>query len=272
MKNMKKLLALVIAVAMVLAMGVSVFAAEGKTITLKGAKAGHTYTLYQIFTGTVEEDGKTLTNIQWGADANATYKAAYTTAASAAKAIAQQNDARKTAQDLIANSYLGTGTPKAVTADGNVVFDNLAEGYYVIVDSITGTVAEEGDYSSAYIVQLVKDITPDVKGSGATSDKSVIDASNNKAEAAAYSIGDAVPFELSAKTADNVAAYRKYHITFQDKQSAGLDAPTSFTVTALGKTFTVPATGDDPAAQTTENGTKITVTKTTPDSGNTFAI
>ena len=171
MKNMKKLLALVIAVAMVLAMGVSVFAAEGKTITLKGAKAGHTYTLYQIFTGTVEEDGKTLTNIQWGADANAAYKAAYATAASAAKAIAQQNDARKTAQDLIANSYLGTGTPKAVTVDGDVVFDGLAEGYYVIVDTITGTVAEEGDYSSAYIVQLVKDIEPDVKGSGATSDK-----------------------------------------------------------------------------------------------------
>ena len=45
MKRMRKLMALVIAVAMVLAMGVSVFAADGKTITLKGGKAGHTYTL-----------------------------------------------------------------------------------------------------------------------------------------------------------------------------------------------------------------------------------
>ena len=58
MKNMKKLLALVIAVAMVLAMGVSVFAAEPATdrttetdgvVKVSNAKDSQTYTLYKLF-------------------------------------------------------------------------------------------------------------------------------------------------------------------------------------------------------------------------------
>ena len=252
-----KMMALVIAMVMTLSMmSVVAFASEdpvdppaatGKSITLTGGKAGHTYTLYQIFTGEVKTvDGvEKLTNLQWGSDANATYKAAYDTAAAAALEITTDNDARATAQSLVANSYLGTGTPLTLSADGNVEFTGLAEGYYLIVDSGNSTTtAVEGDYDSAYIVEVVKDVTGKIKGSGATSDKTVTDAETGNAatdDAAAYNIGDAVPFQLSATTADNVAAYKKYHITFQDKQSSGLDAPTTFTVTVLGKTFTVPA-------------------------------
>jgi fimbrial isopeptide formation D2 family protein/LPXTG-motif cell wall-anchored protein len=91
-------------------------------------------------------------------------------------------------------------------------------------------------------------------------------------DAAAWNIGDAVPFQLTATTADNVAAYKKYHITFQDKQSEGLDAPTTFKVTVLGKEFIVPATGNDPNPQTTTDGTKITVTKAEVEENGTFAI
>lgn len=273
MKHIKKVVTLALAFAMVLVMSANVFAAGTKSISLTGGKAGHTYTLYQIFTGTV--DGTELTNIQWGDDANATFKAAYSTAAAAAKEIATKNDARATAQELVAKNYLGTGTPLTLNADGKVEFTGLDEGYYVIVDTNGNTTVVEGDYSSAYIVKVVEDVTGAVKGSGATSDKEVKDPETNAAstdDAAAYNIGDAVPFTLKATTADNVAAYKKYHITFQDKQSTGLDAPTSYTVKVLDKTFTVPATGNDPAPQTTANGTKITVTKATPDTGNTFAI
>ena len=133
--KMKKLLVVVLSLMMVLSTSVlTAFAADGtKTITLTGGKAGHTYTLYQIFIGTYDDDSKQLTNIQWGSDANDAYKAAYTTAAAAAKEIADGKDARATAQQLVANSYLGTGTAKTLTGNGNVVFDNLAEGYYVIV-------------------------------------------------------------------------------------------------------------------------------------------
>lgn len=273
MKHIKKVFALVLAFAMVLAMSATVFAegeggTTGKTITLTGGKAGHTYTLYQIFTGTV--DGDELTNIQWGADAPDSLKDEYPTAAAAADDLETQNDARAFAQ-AYADDLTG-GTPLELAADGDVEFSGLDEGYYVIVDTITGTVAETGDYSSAYIVQVVNDVEGQIKGSGASSDKEVIDSTGTASDAAAYGIGDAVPFKLTATTADNVAAYKKYHITFQDKLSDGLTAPTSYTVKVLGKTFTVPATGNDPDPATTMNGTKITVTKVTPASGYSFAI
>ena len=76
MKNIKKVLALIVAMMMVMSMAAAFASgdvdpeqpdATGKTITLTSGKKGHTYTLYQIFTGTVK-DGE-LTGIQWGANA-----------------------------------------------------------------------------------------------------------------------------------------------------------------------------------------------------------
>ena len=54
MKRMKKLMALVIAVAMVLAMGIVAFAADHNVST---DSTTHTYEIYQIFTGTVSMTG-----------------------------------------------------------------------------------------------------------------------------------------------------------------------------------------------------------------------
>ena len=286
-----KIMALAIAMVMMLSMSISVFATSGdptatdgststtKTITINNGKAGHTYTLYQIFTGKVE--GDELTNLQWGTDAPAAMKTDYATAVAAAKAIAYQNDARAWAQS---QTFTG-GTAKHVTADGEVKFEGLAEGYYVVVDTNSNTSPVENDFSSAIIVQVVKDVTMDLKGSIPSSEKKVADVNDSEKvqpaladvadadwkDSADYDIGDKVPFELKATTADNVANYKKYHITFQDKQSAGLDAPTSYTITVLGKTFTL-AAGGTAGPQTTDNGTKITVSNATPETDYTFAI
>lgn len=278
MKHIKKVITLLLAAMMVLAMSASVFADEPtpKSITLSGGKAGHTYTLYQIFTGTYDDTSKELQNIQWGSDVTDTKKGTGTAAAEA-KRIATADDARATAQEYISEGWLKESTKKVVlTDDGQVKFEGLADGYYMIVDTNGNTTPVEGDYSSAYIVEVVKDVTGDIKGSGASSDKKVIDPETGNAsttDAVAYNIGDAVPFQLTATTADNVAAYKKYHITFHDTQSEGLDAPTSFTVKVLGKEFTVNSSGTvTPANATTAKGTKITVTKETPASGESFAI
>ncbi len=287
MKNLKKIMALAIAMVMVLSMSISVFAADGdtpaaattKTITINNGKAGHTYTLYQIFKGKV--DGAELTDIQWGTDAPAAMKTTYATAAAAAKAIAEQNDARAWAQS---QTFTG-GTAKAVTTDGEVKFEGLEEGYYVVIDTNGNTTPVEGDFSSAIIVKVVENVTMDLKGSIPSSEKKVADVNDSEKvqpaladvadadwkDSADYDIGDKVPFELKATTADNVAAYKKYHITFQDKQSAGLDAPTSYTITVLGQEFTLTA-GGEAVTKTTANGTKITVSNAAPETDYTFAI
>lgn len=68
-KTFKKMLSLVIALAMVMAMGLTAFAEEAPTYTItitkdSTDKAAHTYGAYQIFKGDLaEENGKkTLSN------------------------------------------------------------------------------------------------------------------------------------------------------------------------------------------------------------------
>ena len=68
MKLFKKFASFVLAFAMVMAIAMpSVVKAEGNgSITITGAKSGHTFEAYQIFAGDLSEDGKSLSNITWG--------------------------------------------------------------------------------------------------------------------------------------------------------------------------------------------------------------
>ena len=71
MRKVKKLLGLLLAAVMVLAMGVPTFAASGSyTLTISGASGGHTYEAYQIFAGELSKNGQTLSNVTWGDGVN----------------------------------------------------------------------------------------------------------------------------------------------------------------------------------------------------------
>ena len=277
MKKFRRIMALLIATVMVMSMSMAAFAAQTTTgsIDLTGGKSGHTYTLYQILKGKVDSESGELVDIQWGDDAPAALKTQYGTAAAAAKAIAEQNDARAFAQSLT----LTGGTENALTADGNVTFSGLTAGYYIITDTNGNTQPVEGDYSSAIVVKVVGTVTGAMKGDAPSSEKKVADNNDTAKvqpdlsgiqaadweDSADYDIGDFVPFKLKATTASNVDKYTKYHITFQDKQCAALGAPRNVSVSVLGKTIAVGGTA------TTTNGTKITVTAAAPDTGYTFA-
>ena len=63
MKRVKRVLALLAALALVLAMAVPAFADEAK-YTISTDQANHTYEVYQIFTGDLSE--RTLSNVKWG--------------------------------------------------------------------------------------------------------------------------------------------------------------------------------------------------------------
>ena len=69
----KHLMTLLLSVVMVMAMGLTAFAADTTSttykLTLTGTATGHTYEAYQIFTGdlSTKEDGtKVLSNVKWG--------------------------------------------------------------------------------------------------------------------------------------------------------------------------------------------------------------
>ena len=244
----------------------------------------HQYEIYQIYIGDVDSDNpQGLLNIKYGAN-HASGTAGDAVDQSEVEAlvdiVANARGTNDLADLLATGGYVDlTGTPyKTLTKDTTGKKVNVETGYYLIKDkdnTVTGN-----DTYTLYIMEVLQgefQITP--KADVPSDEKKVADINDSTqttadaySDSADYDIGDDVPFQLKATTAANTSSYYKYHITFNDKQSIGLDTPTSFTVSVLGKTFTVTAAGEvTPASATTDNGTIITVTKPTV-TGTTFAI
>ena len=302
MKTTKKLLALLLALTLVLSLTGTALAYSVTINKASGDTATHTYEAYQIFAGDLSADGKTLSNISWGTGIDTSklgdlakainalrdsgaegYKAltADSSASDFADAIGELNvtydDAKAQAVATAIGAALSTTTSGTGTATGVA---DLSAGYYLIKDK-DGSLndALNGAYTR-FILQVVKDTTVTEKASVPTVMKKVDDKVDSDTsedtvvwqDSADYDIGDSVPFQLTATTASTVNDYVKYHVTFQDKQSVGLDAPTSFTISVLNKKLTLAAGATEPATDTTDNGTKITAKIATPEANNTFAI
>lgn len=290
MKTMKRIMALLICFVMVMGMTVTAFAYD-VTITRNDTDKSdkHSYVAYQIFSGDLDTDGNKLSNIQWGTGINQSKLSdlrttinslagnnALTESSTAndyAESIAKLNsdETKKLAAAIgaaLSETTSGTSTANGVTG--------LDAGYYLIKD--TGNLADENGAYTRFMLQVVKNTTVTQKASVPSVEKKVKDTDDSTntttdwQDSADYDIGDEVPFQLTATTASTVSDYTKYHVTFQDKQSDGLDVPTDFTIEVLGKKFTLSSSATT-ANDTTDNGTKITVEKvTTPDTGCAFAI
>ena len=230
MKHMKKIASFLLAAIMVLAMVVPTFAANDKTITITNAKKGHTYTAYQIFSGTVA--GSELKNIQWGTGVSDAYKNAKGNAAEFAAGLGSTAaDAKALAKEIYdTETNRGTSAGSATaTADGTVTITNLPDGYYLIVDTSTGTVGDTNDVYAEYIVKLAgKSVSVKDKSDVPTVEKKLKDydgsAESAWNDAADYNIGDSIPFQITGTLPGNYASYSKYYYKFTD-------TPTNLTIT-----------------------------------------
>lgn len=64
---MKKFFALILALSLMMSLALPAMAAEDTyTLTINNTAPGHTYDAYQIFKGTLSDDGKTLADVDWG--------------------------------------------------------------------------------------------------------------------------------------------------------------------------------------------------------------
>lgn len=245
MKHIKKVITLALAFAMVLAMSVSVFAADTTySITIKKAesdKAAHTYGAYQLFKGDLsEEDGKkVLSNIQWGdnVDGSAVITALnalpdFTIAADAtpkavAEAIAAKNyttdsAGAKALADALGGVVSGTakGTATIAASETQGTISGLPAGYYLVKDD--AAVTAEGA-KTRYILQVVSDVTVTEKGDVPSVDKTVGTENKNVAD---YNVGDPVPYTITGTLPSDFADYKTYTTyTFTDTMSAGLTPP-----------------------------------------------
>ena len=219
-KAMKKLMAALLAVAMVCAMAIPAFAdgaaPAGTTYTITIKDPVGTYQAYQIFSCDLEVH--VLSNLNWGSGISEAGKTALGDAKTKAKDLTESN-VKDFAEEV--SSYLAT--PSGTYANGKIT--DLSAGYYLVKNSSVG---KDETYTS-FILKVVQNVEVLPKGDKPTLEKKVMDTNDSTGEttgwqdSADYDIGDEVPFQLTAKIASNFADYKTYKFVFHDEQSAGLD-------------------------------------------------
>lgn len=229
MRKVKKLLGLLLAAVMVLAMGATAFADEG-THTITAPDNGHTYEVYQIFTGDYSEGDnsqKVLSNVKWGKNGTGTQGDNVSEEILTELKNANGSD---TEQLAVITKYA-----KLQSSDkfGMVTYESPLEvpsGYYLIKDE-DGSQENEQDSYTLYIVQVVgENITIAPKADVPESEKKVDDKNDSNTsedeeswqDSADYDIGDHVPYQLTATLPDNVSNYTSYTLKFVDTMSRGL--------------------------------------------------
>ena len=234
MKLFKKIAGFILAFAMILAIAMpSVVMAEGNgsigngSITITGAKSGHTFEAYQIFAGDLSEDGKSLSNITWGSDVTEAGKTRFGDAQDKARSLEGNRPAAVTFANEVSN-YLATPSGTSVVDGKNYKINTLTPGYYLVKDK-DGTVPQEQAYTQFILEVVGNDVSAEVKSSFPTSEKKVKDTNDFTGrttgwqDSADYDIGDEVPFQLTGHVATDYNEYNSaYQLVFHDTLSNGL--------------------------------------------------
>lgn len=231
-KAMKKLMAALLAVAMVCAMAIPAFAAKGEPVTNSGVSlTNHDFEAYQIFSAKLDSAGR-LSDVEWGegvkgnellvalqADTTLGDFADCYSASDLAEKLAAFNTEKATKfAAFVANGYLST---TKIAGTGTITLPSA--GYYLIKD----VTEVEGEYDASNLTLLLvsgaEEVTPKVKTDIPTLQKKVKDKNDSIGESATtgwqdsadYDIGDIIPYQLTA-TLGNVSNFDTYYVEFVD--------------------------------------------------------
>lgn len=278
-KTIKKLLAALLAVAMVCAMAIPAFA-DNYWETEEDLGKNHCYDAFQIFTGDVSDDN-TISNVAWGSSiahpneflAQLTkdstigdkFETSFTPQEAAA-VISQWSDSDNNSiafARCVCNYVYSDGDSTPVLQGGHTNGFKLEEaGYYLIVDTSSFSSDANNDSYHAYNSFLLKvnqknyhvQITPKVVKP--TVKKEVYDNDDNSSwgdnngwgSSADHAINEEFKFRLIAKLPESennghaYDYYDKYSVIFHDTLSDGItyDRPDSVVIKSNGKTYVIP--------------------------------
>lgn len=220
MKAMKKLCAVMLSVIMAVVMAVPAFAAE-ETYTITAPDNGHTYEVYQIFTGSYAEG--ILSNVKWGQNGTGTEGEAVSSEIITELTGTTGSDTAKLA---VISKYVNLESNEfgTVAAGGTL---NVPGGYYLIKD-VDGALEGKEDAYTHFIVEVAGNVTITPKADVPEFEKKVEDTNDTTGvtsdwqDSADYDIGDKVPFQLKGTVADNYDDYKVYQFIFHDQESDGL--------------------------------------------------
>lgn len=237
MKRVKRVLALLAALALVLAMAVPAWAEEA-TCSITAPNNGHTYEVYQIFTGTLSENNgtKVLSDIKWGKNGT-NGDTAVTEGDSVPETVlnditrvATKPDSEKLA---VIEKYVNLKGEKFTTVNSGTT-ENVPAGYYLIKDA-DNSYNDKHDAYTQFIVEVAGKVIFQPKTDYPTVEKKVKENSKETGttgdygerynDVADYSIGDAVPFKLIGSVPDMSQYSTSYKYTFHDTLANSLKAP-----------------------------------------------
>lgn len=255
-KAIKKLLAALLAVAMVCAMAIPAFAYNPGE-TEENLNGTHGYSAFQIFKGVISKDNPTLSGVDWGKNItepdiflanlknDPTIGEKFETAATAQDVLAvisqwSNSDDNSIAFARVVCSYLypnADAKPEPVITDHTGGINIPKSGYYLIVDT---TYFNPGDYYHAYnsffllnVPQVPYVVPINRKVVKPTVEKEVYDNDNNDISSAGgwgssadHAINEEFQFKLTATLPASPDRaydyYDEYMVTFCDTLSAGI--------------------------------------------------
>ena len=253
-KTIKKLLAALLAVAMVCAMAIPAFAYNPGE-TEENLNGTHGYSAFQIFKGVISKANPTLSGVDWGQNItepdiflanlknDPTIGEKFETAATAQEVLAvisqwSNSDDNSIAFARVVCSYLypnADAKPEPVITDHTGGINIPKSGYYLIVDT---TYFNPGDYYHAYnsffllnVPQVPYVVPINRKVVKPTVEKEVYDNQDGTNEAgfgssADHAINEEFQFKLTATLPANPDRaydyYDEYMVTFCDTLSAGI--------------------------------------------------
>ena len=250
MKTAKRFLTAALAVLFTLICALPVLADETPAapqtyiLAITNPAAGHTYEVYQIFTGHHTQDGdkEYLSDIDWGSgvtsdgtsqqkmidklkadglyDQNTTYVAGVNDATKVAMALSKLKDKAEEVDKFneIVGAYLGTAIDtKQANGTAPIQF-TLPAGYYLVKDK-NGSVGENESYTK-YLVKLVADANMNIKSQSMSLEKHIL-TGNQKVLANNAAMGDTVNYCLESKLSE-MDGYDTYTFIVHDELDAGL--------------------------------------------------
>ena len=285
---MKKLVSIVLALVMIMMVGaafadVDISAKTDNVLTLNNPTVGHTYKLYQVFTGSYAtiEGNDVLANIEWGSSVTDACKTTYPDAAEYAEGITNAR-AFAAAVDQYLTAPVATATGTATEGVANPIrFENLHDGYYIVKDE-TAEADLGGVDRDVVVVQVIRNVAITAKSGTPTIDKKTKDINDTTQTVAVYDgdgktsdydIGDKVPFEIAVTLPANFDLYKAanggtgYKMYVSDTLGGGLKMESTDTLTvkygatlAAAKEATALTTGY--TFEKAQNGKSFTVTIT----------
>lgn len=247
-KAMKKLMAALLAVAMVCAMAIPAFA-DGSSSTstapvttryrITAPATTHIYEIYQIFTGDYDYDASKpsmLANIKWGANGTGTVgEAVGQTILNELSAVAS-SASDKAKLDVIEKYVTLTNPVETITNGGTA---DVVGGYYLIKDE-DGSLSGSEPYTT-YLVSVVGDVIINPKSNDVPEFKKKLKDTNDSTgdvsdwqDSADYDIGDDIPFRLQGTVPEDYDSYKTYYYAFHDVEEKGLTFDPSSVEVHLG--------------------------------------